>query len=64
MMKIISPGNVHMHDEPKRFQCANCWCIFEANSSEYDIVKDELGTYTHVQCPWCSEHYYQVVKDE
>lgn len=54
-MDIIRRGNGNKLNNPKRFVCSNCECVFIANNTEYTIRQcdyDGSEEYT-VNCPEC-----------
>ena len=51
-IKIIKPGK--KPNEPRRFQCPNCSCIFEADRQDYEEVYIlSNGYYLLIDCPTC-----------
>lgn len=54
-MKIIQNGNLELMDEPKRFVCAGCNCLFEAIKGEYKSGSQYNETYYYCRCPCCGK---------
>lgn len=53
-MKIIKPGDPGRLDTTRRFECAACGCVFEANATEYIKESDfRNGIFCRCACPTC-----------
>ena len=63
-MRIIQQGDLNRLRKVKRFECGQCGCVFEANSTEYKheySQRENCGWYeTH--CPTC--HKAVTLSDE
>lgn len=52
-MKIIKKGNLDRNN-PKRFECSKCGCVFEANKDEYKAGNQYNDIYYFAICPCCN----------
>ena len=65
-MKIIKEGLPKEELEKvikktKRFMCKTCWCVFEADKSEYHTEVDyQIYTNYYCECPNCGKTAYEV----
>ena len=59
-MKIIREGNLEAAKEIKRFECASCKCIFEADRDEYSRQVGSFNeTMLTAKCPCCDKKAYE-----
>lgn len=63
-MKIITPGNIELAEEVKRFSCDKCGCVFEAKRREYTSVTHRNEVYYGCKCPTCGKQLGYIVKWE
>ena len=58
-IKIIKPGK--KPNEPRRFQCPNCSCIFEADKDDYGLTPDfdQQNLLAYAICPSCGRIAYK-----
>lgn len=59
-MKILKEGIIPTKFRPKRFECEECGCVFEASNSEYRVVRDNSTQETLAEstCPSCGCDVY------
>ena len=57
-MKIITPGNIELAEEVRRFSCDKCGCVFEAKRGEYKSGSKCNEVYYHCKCPTCGKVVY------
>lgn len=62
IIKILKKGDLIIPQNIKRFSCADCGCVFEADSSEYTLANQleamHDGIIAKCECPTCSRMVY------
>lgn len=63
-MRIIQHGDPNRLKKIKRFECGQCGCIFEAESTEYkhEFSQREMCGWYEAHCPTC--HSTVTLSDE
>lgn len=52
-MKILRKGNLENLKNPKRFECKDCGCLFEATKEEYKVDTQSDKPKYYCECPTC-----------
>lgn len=56
-MKILKQGKID--NKPKKFECSECGCVFEADDTEYSKWHAPMNeTYFVAICPCCGESVF------
>lgn len=45
----------------KRFKCANCGCVFEADKDEYHCSNQYNEFYSYCECPECKRTAHEII---
>lgn len=58
-MKSIRYGDKNKLLETKMFDCNFCWCLFEADNTEYKVDSQYNEIYYYVRCPVCGRFVHR-----